>query len=140
MLYPVIKATHLLSAMVWVSSMFALAALLPFHIRSTDAAVKAKLVDIEHFLLKKLANPMLLVVLILGVGTLVRHPEWLKMGWLHAKLLFVVFICGYHGVLAKTRRVLAEGQDVSLKKAQVLNGLLWVLTAFIVFFAIVKPF
>lgn len=140
MLYPLIKAAHLFSAMAWVASLFALAALLPFHVQATHEAAKARLADIEHFLLKKIANPLLLVVLILGVATLVRNPAWLKMGWMHAKLLFVVFFCGYHGVLAKTRRVLSTGGEVSLAKTRVLNILLWVLTAVIVFLAIVKPF
>lgn len=140
MLDSMIKAAHLLSAMAWVSSLFALAALLPFHIQATHEAAKARLVEIEHFLLKKVANPLLLVVLILGVATLVRNPAWLKMGWMHAKLLFVVFICGYHGVLAKSRRVLAEGGEVSLGKAQALNAILWVIITAIVFFVIVKPF
>ncbi len=140
LLVSITKAAHLLSAMAWIASLFALAALLPFHIQATHEAAKARLVEIEHFLLKKIANPLLLVVLVLGVASLVQNPVWLKMGWMHAKLLFVVFICGYHGALAKSRRVLAEGGEVSLGKARALNAVLWVLTAAIVFFVIVKPF
>ncbi len=141
MLYALSKSAHLIAVISWIASLFSLAVLLPFHVQAAaETAVRDKLAQIEHFLLKKLANPLMLVTLILGVATLVLNPILLKAPWMHAKLLMVVILCGYHGSLAKTRRLLAEGDTVSLQKTRVLGILPLVLTAIIVFLVIVKPF
>jgi protoporphyrinogen IX oxidase len=140
MLYAISKSVHLIAVMSWIASLFSVAVLLPFHVKTTEAVVKEKLVQIEHFLLKRLANPLMLVALILGVVTLVLNPVLLKAPWMHAKLLFVVFFCAYHGVLAKARRQLAEGTAVSAGKVKMLSVLPLVLTSIIVFLVIAKPF
>jgi len=140
MLYAISKSVHLIAVMSWVASLFSVAVLLPFHVKTTEAVVKEKLVQIEHFLLKRLANPLMLVALILGVVTLVLNPVLLKAPWMHAKLLFVVLFCGYHGALAKARRQLAEGTTVKAGKVKVLSVLPLVLTSIIVFLVIAKPF
>ena len=140
MLYALSTSAHLIAVISWVASLFAVAVLLPFHAQSPEAAVKAKLVHIEHFLLKRLANPLMLVALILGVLVLVLNPILLKAAWMHAKLLFVVFFCAYHGILAKSRRQLAEGVEVSVGKLKVLAFLPFVFTSIIVFLVLAKPF
>lgn len=140
MLYAISTSAHLITVMAWVASLFSVAVLLPFHVKTTEAVVKEKLVQIEHFLLKRLANPLMIVALVLGVATLVLNPILLKSPWMHAKLLFVVFFCGYHGALAKSRRQLAEGIDVNVGKLKVLTVLPLVFTSIIVFLVLVKPF
>lgn len=140
MLYAISTSAHLIAVMSWVAGLFTVAVLLPFHAKSTEAVVKEKLGQIEHFVLKRLTNPFMLIALILGVLVLVLNPVLLKAPWMHAKLLFVVFFCGYHGVLAKARRQLSEGVDVSLGKLNVLAFLPFVFTSIIVFLVVAKPF
>lgn len=140
LIYDTLKSLHLIAVIGWVASLFSVAVLLPFHVKTTEAVVKEKLVQIEHFLLKRLANPLMFAMLILGVVTLVLNPVLMKAPWMHAKLLFVVFFFGYHGVLAKARRQLAEGTDVSAGKVKVLSILPLILTSVIVFLVIAKPF
>lgn len=143
-LYLWIKSLHLLSAMSWFASLFALAGLCLLHARSatqTDAhPFQAQIAEFGRLLLKRIVNPLMLIALLLGVITLALNPAWLKSGWMHAKLLLVIGLCGYHGVLAKTQRQLAEHQPVSLNKIRTLCWLPFLLMTGIAILVVVKPF
>ena len=48
-----------------------------------------------------------------AVGLLVVNPSWLQQSWMHAKLLFVAFLLGYHWLcyrlMGQLQRVNATG-------------------------------
>ena len=141
-LYLWIKSLHLISAMGWFASLFALAWLLLLQARTlteTDT-VQAQISEASRILLKRIVNPLMLIALLLGVIALVLNPDWLKSGWMHAKLLLVVAMCGYHGVLAKSQRQLAAQTPVSLAKLRLLCWLPFALITGIAILVIVKPF
>ncbi len=143
-LYLWVKSLHLISATAWFASLFALAWLFFLHVRSVahsdSGSFQTQLSEIERILLKRIVNPLMIIALLLGIMTLVLNPAWLKSGWMHAKLLLVIGLCGYHGVLAKTQRQLAAQSPVTLSKIQVLCWLPFVLISGIAILVVVKPF
>lgn len=143
-LYLWMKSLHLITATAWFASLFALAWLYFLHVRSaaqSDSGVfHAQLSEVERILLKRIVNPLMVIALLLGTLTLVLNPIWLKSGWMHAKLLLVIGISAYHGILAKTYRQLAEQKPVSQSKVMLLCWLPFVLLTGIGILVIVKPF
>jgi len=50
----------------------------------------------ERRLWNVISIPSMIIVIIAGITMLCLQPGWLKMGWLHIKLLFVVGLIAYH--------------------------------------------
>ncbi|RYG96364.1 MAG: CopD family protein, partial [Alphaproteobacteria bacterium] len=63
------------------------------------------------------------------------------LGWLHAKLLFVVALSGYHGfMVAKSKAMAAGERPLSERQLRMWGEAPGVLLAVIVILVIVKPF
>lgn len=141
MLYLWLKAGHVIFVIFWMAGLFMLPRLFVYHqetpVNSPDNAVWT---DRERKLMKIIMAPSVAVVWILGLA-MAFTGDWFTQGWLHAKLLLVAGLTGYHVWLARYHRALARGERrLTGKQLRLLNEVPGVAGALIVILVIVKPF
>jgi protoporphyrinogen IX oxidase len=141
LLYPWIKAAHLIFVIFWMAGLFMLPRFFVYHQESENGSVESDLwVQREKRLLKIILNPSMIIVWVLGF-ILVYQISAFKEGWFHAKLLIVFLLSGYHGWMASYAKKLARGQrTLEGKKLRMVNEVPGVAAAIIVILVIVKPF
>lgn len=141
LLYPWLKAAHLIFVIFWMAGLFMLPRFLVYHQESAANADEAALwVQREQRLIRIILNPSMIIVWILGLY-LAYEISAFKDGWFHAKLLLILLLTGYHGWMAGYARKLAAGkQTLSGRTLRLLNEVPGVAVAAIVILVIVKPF
>jgi putative membrane protein len=140
-LYPWVKALHVVAIIAWMAALLYLPRLLVYHAEAgVGAPIAATFKTMEWRLLKLIANPAMIAVWILGIA-LVVMGGWEKAGWLQVKLLFVILLSAYHGVLVRWIRAFAAGGPIrSPRFYRVANEVPTVVMIVIVILAVVKPF
>jgi protoporphyrinogen IX oxidase len=141
LLYPWIKAAHLIFVIFWMAGLFMLPRFFVYHQECEIGSDEdRKWSDRENKLLKIILNPSLVIVWILGL-ILVYQISAFKEGWFLAKLIIVLLLSGYHGWMASYAKKLARGDRLLQgKKLRLLNEVPGVAAAIIVILVIVKPF
>ncbi len=82
----------------------------------------------------------MVIVWVLGLSLASIIGAWGE-AWLHAKLVLVLLLSGYHGYMVGYGKKLARGErPVSGKALRVMNEVPGVAAALIVILVIVKPF
>ena len=100
----------------------------------------AKWIDRERKLLKIILLPSIIVVWVLGLVLAYTLNLW-SAGWLHAKLLLVLILSGYHGYLASYAKKLARGErSLTGKQLRLFNEVPGLAAAVIVVLVVVRPF
>jgi len=136
-----IKAGHVIFVIFWMAGLF----MLPrYYIYHQEAAVgspeEARWIDREGKLRKIILTPSLVLVWVFGV-LLATAGGWWVAPWLHAKLLFVLALSGYHGWLIGYGKKLARGErPIGGKTLRLLNEVPGIAAVVIVILVIVKPF
>ena len=141
MTYYWLKAGHIIFVIFWLAGLFMLPRLFVYHQESApDSPEQALWVDRERKLLRIILNPSMIVVWLLGLALAVSTGAFAQ-GWLHAKLLLVLGLSGYHGYLAGYARKLARGErPLGGRTLRLLNEVPGVAAALIVVLVVVKPF
>jgi protoporphyrinogen IX oxidase len=141
LLYPWIKAAHLIFVIFWMAGLFMLPRFFVYHQECEIGSDEdRKWSDRENKLLKIILNPSLVIVWILGL-ILVYQISAFKEGWFLAKLIIVLLLSGYHGWMASYAKKLARGDRLLQgKKLRLLNEVPGVAASIIVILVIVKPF
>jgi putative membrane protein len=139
--YPWVKAFHIVAMTAWMAAMLYLPRLFVYHTgvaAGSEASETFKVM--ERRLLKAIATPAMALTWILGITLAVMSGAFSE-GWMHAKLLFVLVLSGYHGFLARSTRTFAA--DSNTRKAgfyRILNEVPTVALIIIVVLVVVKPF
>jgi len=150
-LYPWIKAFHLISMVAWMAGMFYLPRLYVYHHGAPIGSAMSEIFKLmETRLLRIIINPAMIATFIFGFwliwlngnGTLDGALDYLKTTpWMHGKLLLVFLMAGVHGFLAKTRKQFAlDRRPYNAKVFRIVNEVPTVLLFGIVILAVVKPF
>lgn len=141
MTYLWLKAGHLIFVIFWMAGLFMLPRFFVYHQEAEAGSPEAeRWVEREARLRKIILTPSLVIVWILGLS-LAFAADWWSSGWLHAKLLLVVLLSGYHGWLVGYAKKLARGEHtLSGKQLRLLNEVPGLAVALIVVLAVVKPF
>jgi len=148
-LYLWIKAAHIIFVIFWIAGLFLLPRFYVYHQESAaGSAEEKKWVEREQKLRDIILTPAILLVWVLGIALATMGPSgspeygtWWSHGWLHAKLLFVLLLSGFHGYLIGYGRKLAAGQRPASGKAlRIMNEVPGVAVAIIVVLVVVKPF
>jgi protoporphyrinogen IX oxidase len=137
-----IKALHIIAVIAWMAGLFYLPRLYVYHAKQlvgseTDALFKI----MERRLLKAIMRPALVVAILAG-GYLVTASgfAWSDK-WLSFKLLGVIGMVIYHGMLESYCVKFAFGwRGRSERYFRILNEVPTVLLIWIVIFVVVKPF
>lgn len=98
MLPMLLKALHLIFMVTWFAGLFYLPRLFVYHAMSEDTISRERFKVMERKLFYGIMTPGALLTVLFGVGMLVDYAWAIygKMGWLHAKLLLIVLLVGYH--------------------------------------------
>lgn len=135
------KAFHIFFVIAWFAGLFYLPRLYVYHADVTDETGHERFCVMERRLYIMTTIGMIGTWLF-GAWTLLIGPEaWLHAGWLHAKLLLVLALSGYHGWLKTRLRAFAEKRnDKSAKFYRLMNEVPSLLLLVVVVLVVVKPF
>jgi len=141
MTYFWLKAGHIIFVIFWMAGLFMLPRYFVYHQETEPGSPEiARWIERESKLRKIILTPSLIMVWVFGLS-LAFANNWWSSGWLHAKLLLVLLLTGYHGYLVGYSRKLARGERrLSGKSLRLLNEVPGLAAALIVVLAVVKPF
>lgn len=142
MIYLWIKALHVVAVIAWMAGLFYLPRLFVYHTRQAVGSENDALFQMmERRLMKAIMRPAGVVALAAGVGTVIASGIPWSTPWLSAKLVGVVGLLVYHGLLEKYLASFAKGQRVASERYfRIINEVPTVLLIWIVIFVVVKPF
>ncbi len=141
LLYPWIKAAHLIFVIFWMAGLFMLPRFFVYHQEcAVGSDEDAKWISREAKLLRIIMNPAMVIVWVLGLILMFQISAY-KEGWFHLKLLMVLALSGYHGWMVGYAKKLAAGQrSLTDKQLRLVNEVPGIAAAVIVILVIVKPF
>ena len=143
--YPWVKAAHVVFVMFWVAGLFMLPRYLVYHQEAAPGSPEAALwVEREGKLRSIILTPAMVVVWVLGLALAVNAGLFEGqpgLGWLHAKLLLVFLLSGYHGWAVGYAKKIAAGKPLLTgKQLRMINEVPALMVALIVILVIVRPF
>lgn len=139
-----VKAFHIVFVIFWMAGLFLLPRYLVHHQDALGTPEAAKWVEREALLRRMILAPSMAIVWLLGlalaanVGLFDGQPG---TGWLHAKLLLVVLLSGFHGWAVGYARKLGAGRAIlPTRRLRMINEIPALAVVLIVVLAVVKPF
>lgn len=141
--YEWVKALHVSFVIFWMAGQFMLPRFFAYHLEDEAAGRDASpWIERERRLLRIIINPAMILAWAFGLAMIAARPELFSgMGWLHAKLLLVVLLSGFHGYLAGQVRKIAAGAGMrDARRWRLLNEVPGVAILAIAVLVIVKPF
>ncbi len=112
MAYYWFKAFHVVGVVVWFAGLFYLVRLFIYHVEAdaepepAQGILKGQYEIMERRLYNIITTPGMVVTVAMAIGLLVLMPEYLKDGWMHAKLGLVALLLGYHYYCGRLMRQL----------------------------------
>lgn len=146
LLYPWLKAAHIIFVIFWMAGLFMLPRFFVYHQESAEGSPEAQAwVTREDKLATIILNPSMLIVWVLGIALIVVNywlgADVLTQPWFHAKLLLVILLSGYQGWLMSYRKKLARGErSLSAKRLRLINEIPGIAVALIVILVVIRPF
>ena len=140
-----VKAAHVIFVIFWMAGMFMLPRYLVYHQEAEPGSAEAQAwVERETKLRNIILTPSIGLVWVLGISLAVNAGLFSGvggLGWLHAKLVLVLILSGYHGWAVGYAKKLAAGKPtLTGKQLRMLNEIPAILVALIVLLVIVRPF
>ena len=139
------KTFHIIGVVVWFAGLFYLVRLFIYHVEAAEqeqpirAAFEQQYGLMERRLANIITTPGMAVAVSCAVGLLVVNPSWLHQSWMHAKLLFVAFLLGYHWLCYRLMGQLQRGEcNWSGRQLRALNELPTLLLVIVVLLVVFK--
>jgi protoporphyrinogen IX oxidase len=138
-----IKAFHVIAIIAWMAGLFYLPRLFVYHAASKVGSEQSETFKVmERRLLRYITTPAMLASwalgLILAFSGLI---DWSRDGWFHAKLILVLALSAYHGLLAVWTKDFALDRNTrSPRFYRIANEIPTLLMIGIVILVIVRPF
>ena len=136
-------AAHIVFVVFWMAGLFMLPRYLVYHqeaLAAGRADEAADWVEREGKIRRIILTPAMVLVWLLGLTLATVGGHW-REGWLHAKLLVVVLLSGYHGWVVGYGRKLALGRPtLTGRTLRLINEVPALALAVIVVLVVVKPF
>jgi putative membrane protein len=138
-----LKAFHLIFVVTWFAGLFYLPRLFVYHAEAGETIVRERLKTMERRLLM-ITHIGGGLALLFGALTLAAFAHasaaYLQQGWLHAKLVLVVLLIGYHGMLTRmTGEFARDANRRSSRWLRLFNEVPAVLLIAIVLLVVLKP-
>jgi len=137
-----IKAFHIISVIAWMAGVLYLPRLFVYHIEAEMDSKQSETFKImERRLLKAIITPAMIASWVFGLILALEVVDWAYAGWFHAKLVLVVAMSGFTGLLSKWTREFAQDRNThSQRFYRIANEVPTLLMIAIVILAVVKPF
>lgn len=137
-----IKAFHIIAVIAWMAGVLYLPRLFVYHAASEAGSEQSETFKtMERRLLRYITTPAMLAAWIFGLILAFSVIDWAHAGWFHAKLLLVVVLSGFTGLLAKwTKDFAADRNTRSQRYYRIANEIPTLLMIAIVILAVVRPF
>jgi protoporphyrinogen IX oxidase len=141
-MYLWIKVIHILAVISWMAGLFYLPRLYVYHAdKPVGGDVDQTFLVMERRLLKAIMRPALVVVVLTGLGLLHVLALSVLEPWVAIKLLAVVLMLGFHGLLERHAREFRDGLRVKPSRYfRIINEIPTLLLIVIVIAVIVRPF
>lgn len=105
-----IKAFHVIFMVTWFAGLFYLPRLFIYHLQAKGQTEHERFCTMERKLYAIMTIGMVLTWAF-GIWLITLVPDYMKMGWLQAKLALVIALSGYHGWLKVNLRKFAAGTN-----------------------------
>ena len=141
MIYLWLKAGHIIFVVFWLAGLFMLPRqMIYMHPAAPGSDEEALWAKRTGLLRKIILTPSLVVGWVLGLALAYVLGAWGE-SWLHAKLLLVVLLTAYHGIMVGKAKKMARGdRPLSEKQLRMWGEAPGILLALIVVLVVVKPF
>ena len=135
-----LKAFHIVFMVSWFAGLFYLPRLFVYHAQANDPVGIERFVTMERRLFA-IMTIAAIGTLFFGLWLLATYPAYMRQGWLHAKLLLVVLLMGYHlWFWILCRRFRAGTNQHGQRFYRWINEIPALFLFFIVILAVVRPF
>ncbi|MEM7554300.1 MAG: protoporphyrinogen oxidase HemJ [Cyanobacteria bacterium P01_A01_bin.84] len=145
MTYYWLKAFHIIGVVVWFAGLFYLVRLFIYHVEAEQETEPAQTIlknqyqIMEKRLYSIITTPGMVVTVGCAIGLLISQPDYLKQGWLHVKLGFVVALLIYHFYCDRLMKQLENGTcKWGSKQLRALNEAPTIMLLVIVLLAVFK--
>ncbi|MDK8465492.1 protoporphyrinogen oxidase HemJ [Marinobacter sp. SS13-12] len=92
-----VKALHIIAMVCWFAGIFYLPRLFVYHAACEDKAGRERFKIMERKLYRGITTPSMIATVVFGLWLISYNVQgYMSQGWLHAKLLLVVLLIGYH--------------------------------------------
>lgn len=107
-----IKALHIAAMVSWFAGLFYLPRLFVYHAQSTDTPSRERFCVMERKLYRGIMLPSMIATLGLGVWLISFNPSYyFSQGWMHAKLLLIILLIGYHHLCGAQLKRFARNEN-----------------------------
>ncbi|MFT5703721.1 MAG: putative membrane protein [Rickettsiales bacterium] len=139
--YLIVKSLHIISVISWMAGLLYLPRIFVYHTKAKiGSELDTTLQVMERKLLRFIMNPAMILSFIFGFW-LIHFIGFSSGGWLHAKILLVLILAGFHGFLSKCRKNFASGNNKKSDKFyRIANEVPTLLMIAIVLLVVIKPF
>ena len=113
--FGVVKALHIIFMVSWFAGLFYIVRLYIYHTEAQQKSPQEKDILSKQFEIMEsklwwiITTPAMILTIVFGVWMLVLAPFYLKFGWMHIKLTFVVLLLVYHFVCQRLLFQLKKG-------------------------------
>lgn len=139
--YPWFKAFHVMAVISWMAGMLYLPRLFVYHCGAETGSRQSETFKVmERRLLRGIINPAMAVSWVLGLW-MVYDGAWISAHWMHVKLLLVITLSGFHGMLVRwSADFAADRNRRSERFYRIANEVPAVLMVGVVIMVVIKPF
>ncbi|MEP1213532.1 MAG: protoporphyrinogen oxidase HemJ [Marinobacter sp.] len=137
-----VKALHIISIVCWFAGIFYLPRLFVYHAACEDEPGRERFKIMERKLYRGITTPSMVATVIFGLWLIGYNVQgYMSQGWLHAKLLLVVLLIGYHFYCGHLVNVFRDDNNTrSHVFYRWFNEIPVLVLVAVVILAVVKPF
>jgi protoporphyrinogen IX oxidase len=138
-----IKAFHIIAIIAWMAGLLYLPRLFVYHATSKVGSEQSETFKVmERRLLRYITTPAMLASWLLGlILAFSGQIDWSRDGWFYAKLILVLALSAYSGLLAAwTKEFALDRNTRSARFYRIANEIPTVLMILIVILVVVRPF
>ena len=143
MLLAYIKAFHVIATIAWMAGLLYLPRLFVYHATSKRGSEQSETFKVmERRLLRYITTPSMVASWVLGLILAFSGAiDWSRDGWFHAKLILVIALSAYSGLLAMWTKDFALDRNTrSARFYRIANEIPTLLMIGIVILVVVRPF
>lgn len=139
--YDLLRGLHIIAVIAWMAGMLYLPRLYVYHAGATAGSeLDVTFQTMEQKLLRIIINPAMVLALLFGLSLMAARPDVLGQPWMWVKLAGVLFMFGWHGFLAASRKKFANGTNTRSAKFWRMTNELPFLVAIVMVLAVTTEF